>query len=770
MTTRSSDLPPQLEEVYPSRTAPAVGIADILATFYRGWRLIAVGCLVGLALAISYLVYAPTLYKSNARLLIDLSVNRYLQSNKIVDEPTFHQAEIGSQVYILSSESVVVPVVRSMDLTHDSEFVAPPNAGDGNISKLKSFVKELIGWDSGAGVDALDPEAARERTAVENFLTRLTVYREDVGNVINVGFASKDPAKAASIANAVADTYIAITLESKYNSTKVMSQWLQDRLKELKEQAIEADRTLQDYKIANNLVNAGKGVLGSDELARLNLQLNEARIAMAEAKARLDRIAQMSGEGLLTTADTDLRMMRETVRPGAASLSFALTNTDVGRLRSQYRELAAKLAEVEPRVSPQHEVVVKLQKKMDELGALIREEEQRIADAYANEYQIAMARERQLAASLAQVVGETESSSQAQVKMRELESSADTVRNLYNSFLQKFNEINTVQSQTIPVQDARIVTRAAPQLQKNYKKAAAVLAGGLMFGLMLGAGAAVAREWAADVFRTPKGVEQATDLPCVILPEITAKRGRRTWFLGHAKLLPMEEFVLDAPYSRFTETLRNIKALIDTAQHASGAGAKVVGVVSSLAKEGKTTIAANLAALMISSSGARTLVIDADLHRRLLTAALAPDAREGLIEALEDPSRLASLVCKRERSGLHVLPCTLSARVPNAAELLGSAQMEQLLFAARKTYDYIIIEIAPIMSVVDVKMIGRFIDSFIFVVEWGQTKRRLVQEALSEAPGIRERVTGIVLNKVDPSALRTIEAYKGDRFRDYYEE
>jgi succinoglycan biosynthesis transport protein ExoP len=207
--------------------------------------------------------------------------------------------------------------------------------------------------------------------------------------------------------------------------------------------------------------------------------------------------------------------------------------------------------------------------------------------------------------------------------------------------------------------------------------------------------------------------------------------------------------------------------LINTAR--LGDGVKVIGVVSSVPKEGKTTIAANLAALMIASSGARTLIIDSDVHLRQLTAKLAPDAREGLIEALVDPSRLRTLVSTR-RSGLDVLPCALSARLPNAAELLGSPEMEQLLVAARQAYDYIVIEIAPIMSVVDMKMIERFIDRFVLVVEWGQTKRSLVLEALSEAEIIRERVVGIVLNKADPLALRTIEAYKGDKFRDYYRE
>ena len=96
--------------------------------------------------------------------------------------------------------------------------------------------------------------------------------------------------------------------------------------------------------------------------------------------------------------------------------------------------------------------------------------------------------------------------------------------------------------------------------------------------------------------------------------------------------------------------------------------------------------------------------------------------------------------------------------------------MEQVLDAARKDYEYIIIEIPPIMSVVDVKMIERFIDRFIFIAEWGVTKRSLVQEALSESEVIRERLLGVILNKADPAELRRIEAYKGKRFTDYYEE
>ncbi len=561
MDARNKDFSLQSEYDYTSPGGPpessagtSIGIADVLGTLRRDWHFLLFGCLIGLTLGVTYVAVTPTLYRSSARILLDRSVTKYLQTNKIADDPTYDDAEIASQIYILSSESIAVPVVQSMNLTHDNEFVGPPNSDDGYINKVKKFVKQLIGWNADASID---PDAAREATAVENFLKRLTVYREDVANVINVTFASEDPNKAAHIANEIADTYIKTTLDTKLKSTKMVSQWLQDRLMELRVQALDADRALQNYKIANNLVNAGKGSLSSEQLSNLNTQLTNARVALTEAKARLDRINQIGGEGIIGTAATE-----------------ALT-----KLRLEYRDLASKASELEASVGPGHFAVVKLHKRMDELRKSIREEEQRIADSYTNDYQIAKTRESELAAAVAQSVGEAATSSQAQVKMRELESSADTLRNLYNSFLQKFKEINTIQTETIPVQNARVLTRAVP-LHKSTKKAAAVLAGSIIVGLFLGAGAAMAWEWAADVFRSPKVVEEVTGIPCVVLPMVQPNRGQT-----------VEEFVLDAPYSRFTETLRHLKALLKTGH--LGDGIKVIGVVSSVPKEGKTTIAAN---------------------------------------------------------------------------------------------------------------------------------------------------------------------------------
>lgn len=754
MDARTNELPIESDYEYSdvnhsqrSGARPSIGATDILETLRRSWRFPLYGFLIGLALAAVYFVTVPNPYKSSARVLVDRSMSRYLQNNKIVDQPTFDEAEVGSQQYVMSSDSVIVPMIRSLGLTRDSEFVGQPKMGGARISDYLGDIKKAVAGLFGMRVAPVDdPEAALERTAVEAISKRLTVTREDIANVINVAFESEDNAKAAKIANAIAESYVATTMSAKLASTKVASQWLQDRLVELKKQAADADRALQDFKAANNLKTAGGG---HDQRANLETQLANAQIAAAEAKSRLDRIRQRSGEDVTTQMGTDA--LNNNAKAGMTSPGelFSLTNNELIRLRGQYRDLSARAADIESHVGPTHPIALKFRRQADAIQAAIQAEEQRIADSYANEYQVAKARETEIAANVANLAGGTKAGSE----LRELESSAEALHKLYDGTLQKYKEINTIETETMPVQSARVITRAVPALSKNSKKGWAILAGSMMLGLFLGAGAAVGKEWVADVLRTPKAVEQVTGTKCVVLPL--------------AEATPMEELVLDAPYSRFTEALRSVKAQIDTNRVVHGA--KVIGIVSSLPKEGKTTVGANLAALMIAASGARTLVIDSDFHVRRMSAALAPDAREGLLEALENPTRLPWLVSRRQRSGLHVLPCVAPARIPNSAELLGSPMMAQLLSVARKSYDYVIIEIAPVMSVVDVKMIERFVDQFVFVVEWGETKRDLVLDALSEAEIIRDRLACVILNKADPVAIQKIESYKGIKPGDYYQ-
>ena len=395
-----------------------------------------------------------------------------------------------------------------MNLANDPEFVGPPAALgpwvvwriNEAIGDIKSEIKEYLGFAPPAPID---PEVRRERIAIDAFLARLSVFRVDVANVISVTFESEDPNKAAKIANAIAEAYLAANLEAKAKSTQIANKWLQDRLNELKVQAIEADRALQDYKIVNNLFSTGKDQLNSEQILGLKTQLANARMAMVEVKARFERIQKA------TTDDV----------PGS-TVTDALNNSVIQKLRTQYLELAGKAVEIGSHVGPTHTAVLKLHERMAELHSAIQVEEQRIAGSYAGEYQVLKARESELASTIAKLTGDAEQKSQAQVTMRDFESSAETFRQLYSTFLQKLQEMSANQTQAIAVQDGRIVTRAAPPLYSNTTRSKLMLAGGVMLGLFSGFGLALMREWVADVFRSPQAVEYATGLKCVVLPMV----------------------------------------------------------------------------------------------------------------------------------------------------------------------------------------------------------------------------------------------------------
>ena len=456
---------------------------------------------------------------------------------------------------------------------------------------------------------------------------------------------------------------------------------------------------------------------------------------MAEAKARMERSA---------SAGTDT--------------SFIPDDDLITRLRSQLSDLSVRANDIESRVGKDHIATIKVRNQMEDLREAIVNEQRRISGSFGQDYELARARYDELSATMTRLMGEEGASSDTQAKIRELESAADTLRSQYNRALQQLSEMNKVEAQPSIASDALVLMRAAPPTQTEAsKKRWLILAGGSFMGLLLGGSVVLVRNFPFGVFRTSQQVTHATGLFCAVLPAIESAEEQASVQTG--------EYALNAPYSRFAETLRNIWALSNIAQQKSGA--KVICVISSVPGEGKTTVATNLAALA-RHSATRVLVIDADFHRRSLTENIAPDAQVGLKEALVEPKALSKYVIRNERLNLDVLPCPVLDRIPNAAELLGTTEMEQLVDTAREAYDLVIIEAPPMAAVVDYKMIARHCDSFVVVVEWGKTSQRMVFECLNDASALLDRIVCIVLNKVDPSALRSIEHYKGDRFHDYY--
>jgi len=708
----------------------------VLDIVRRQWPLITYFVIGSVALIILYVLTALPIFTATTSILMDtrqaqlLNKSSDVASNTLID-PGF----VDSQVEIITSENLIRSVVTSLKLTSDPEFVGPPT---GILASVLGTVARLFSSDGPASNERL------ENGAVLELKKNLKVEKVGTTYVLNLSYRSLVPEKAALIANSISDAYVVGSLEAKYQSTKRASEWLQKRSAELQAQAIESDRAVQTFKAENGIVGTSRGLMSEQQLSDVNTQLIQARAATAEAKARLDRIKQVVPQDLAQPTVTD-----------------ALNNPVITRLRAQYLDLSAQYSDWATRYGKDHQATVNLANKMTDLKNSIKDEVNRIADAYRSDYEIAKSRETSIEGGLKGLVTESSSTAQAQVKLRNLESAADTYRTLYNNFLQKLQE--ATQNESFPISESRVISTAVTPDKKSWPKTGLLLIGGVLAGLCFGLGGACARELLSQVIRTPSEIENEIDLHCVgTLPDIPDD-GKGN------PLLParMSLYAIDHPFSRFAETLRSAKTAIDVARMTKDVS--VVGVLSSLPKEGKTTVAANLAHL-VAMAGHKTLLIDGDLHTQSLTRKLAPEASVGLLEALADPNHIEKYISVSKRTNLSLLPAVVRSRLVNSSDIMASREMAALLATLRQKYAYIFIDLPPVLPVTDAKAVGHLIDSIVYVVEWGKTRRSAIQEAVVGVEAFSNKIVGVLLNRANPRVLKRIESYKGKHYSDYYVE
>ena len=259
-------------------------LADTIALVRRQYAIIAFVLLLAFCAAGVYLVTAPANYTATATLLIDTRKNQLFQPavGHRRDSLRFRYGlhGRGSQVQILRSETIALAVIKDFRLTDSPEFIG---AG-GLFSSLLGGVADLLG--------ARSPKSdfERLRDAAETFADRLSVRRIGLTYILEISFRSLSPEQSAVIANAVAEAYITDLLDAKYKATRRASLWLQDRIRELREQASAAERSVVEFKAKNNIVESGGRLMNEQELAEINSQLVLTRAQVAEAKARLDRI------------------------------------------------------------------------------------------------------------------------------------------------------------------------------------------------------------------------------------------------------------------------------------------------------------------------------------------------------------------------------------------------------------------------------------------------------------------------------------------------
>lgn len=728
----------------------------LFAMARRQFWVVASAAAIGLLLGLIYILTAVPLYTARTHVMIDNRSIRALEDMAAMTAIGGDQTAIDSEVEVIRSEQIGMRVIERLDLVDNPQFMNPPS---GNLFSVAiGGVRTVIdprNWFAAeedlSEIALADAETERHRRALRRLQANLDVRRVGRTFVLEIAYTSHDRREAARIANGIANAYLTDQLDSRYESTQRAGNWMQERITELEQQAREADLAVQRFRAENDLIAAGGQLISEQQLSEVASQLTVARADTARARARYERI-----RAIIDAGDTD------------AIVGDALTQPVFNELRSRYLDASKRMSDLTERLGPDHVQVTNLRSEMRQFERLIFEELRRIAESYLSDFEVARSRERSLEESLEGATGTTAIAQETMVQLRALESRASTFRALLDNFQQRFEE--AAQQQSFPITDARVISPASSPEHPSHPRKSLSLALSLVLGGMIGVGVGLFREYSDRVFRTGAQIREELDTEFLgMLPRLdnlvdkrTSQSGASLVSEGRFAAPPIMRHTVDAPLSGYAETLRGAKVAADIAL--ADQNRKVIGIISSLPSEGKSTTAANFANLL-SKQGNRTLLIDADMRNPGLTRQSAPQAESGLIEHLLNATPLEHIILEEADSRLHFIPCILRSRISHTSDLLASPSMRALLNTAGENYDYVVVDLPPLSPVVDVRAAARLFDGFLFVAEWGRTARAVAHNALLGETAVHERCLGAVLNKVDKEKLTAYESYGS---KDYY--
>jgi succinoglycan biosynthesis transport protein ExoP len=750
-----------LDSVVAREQAEEGGIAEIvnfaLGFLRRQYSVIIFTTALALAASAIYLRVTPPTYTAHVKVRFGNPKAQFVQQQSVLAEVPIDNVQLETQIQILTSKAIATSVIDQLKLADDPDFKAP-------VRTLSWIWQSIAGWFANAPPDR---QARRQDGPADGIVAafdeRLSAARIGYSTVIDISFNASNADRAAEIANAIATTYVTDQLNAKFDANRTATSWLQDRLKELGQQALTAERAVDAFKSQNNIVAAGGKLMDDQQVTELNSRLVAVRAQTSDTLARLNRL-----ETILNSTSTNSAAIGNLDASGSDALSNPIINT----LRQQYLEYARREAEWSSELGKNHLAAVNLRTRMGGIRTSILDEVRRLAETSRSDFEVATQRQREIEKQLALAVSQSRSTNSAELTMRELETSAKGYRSLYESFLQRY--MGSVQQESFPISEARVISTASPPQGKSKPKSGLILALGIFGGIALGTALGFLRDIMDRVFRTSAQIEATLHLPCLSLVPLLGDFEQKN--LSPRAVVPADKepgqrilsrssgmywAATAMPLSRFAESVRSIKLAIDL--NPTKTSNKIIGITSALPNEGKSTLAASLAQL-IAHAGKQVIIVDCDLRNPSLSANLAPNANAGIIDVLSGARSLEETLWKDPKTNLALLPAAKRAPLFHTSEILSAEQTRKLLDKLRASYDYVIVDLPPLAPIVDVRATAPLVDCFILVVEWGRTKIDVVQHALHNAPNVYESLIGAVLNKTDMSAMKRYDNYHNDYY------
>jgi capsular exopolysaccharide synthesis family protein len=709
--------------------APGIGGGDTLdiveywrAIAKRRWAILGLTLLVGVLTMLVVSSMRP-MYRATTTLLIEQGKSKVVSIEEVYSQGMIQREYYQTQVEILKSDELARKVVQKLQITKHPDY-DPRQAAPGILARLTNAV-------FGARDDVVRSEDDVLKSVVQRFKRDLSIQLVRNSQLAQITFSSHDKELAAKVPNALAEIYIESDLEARMAMTQKASDWLRERMGELRSKVETSERALQEFRDREHIVDA-KGVAmsgASKQLEEVTRSLVEARQRRAEAESAYTLVQQIkSGRAVV----------------GYDSIPAVLKSPLVQKMKEQEADAEKRLSDVAKRYGPEHPKMIQARAELDAARQSTKQQIDAVVAGLAKEYEVAKANEAAVERALNQSKSDIQGLNRKEFQLGILDRDVQQNRNLYEMFVNRLKETSAAGDMQSTI--ARVVDPAVVPTSPYAPNKRQIVMISSVVTLVLAAMLALLLDRLSNTVNSTSDVETRLGVPALgVLQKVKGfvKKG----FIS-------ELAFFNDTQSTFAEAVRTVRTsvLMSSLDEAH----KVVVITSSVPEEGKTTLSFNLACAL--GQVKKVLLVDGDLRRPKIGKLVGRDRKQpGLADLVAGQAQVSQCVFFDDRAGIHILPA--GTVPPNPLELLSSKRFADVLTKLKEAFDIVIIDSAPLQLVSDAQVLSQFASSVIYVVKADATPYQVAQNGIKKLRRVDAPILGVVLNQLD---LEKAEKYYGE--------
>tara|TARA_B110000977_G_scaffold37389_1_gene50263 strand:- start:309 stop:2444 length:2136 start_codon:yes stop_codon:yes gene_type:complete len=599
---------------------------------------------------------------------------------------------INTELEILRSGDLIEILVDTLELTNQAAFNRYLREPT-LFDRVKSQLLDLTSVKIEKSKSKISPEKIRSSviTAVNNSIKFSNTKNT---RVINILVTTTEANLSVLLADTMANLYIKNQIQVKLDNLANATEFLSVRTSELKYDFEDLKTELANFSSKSELVNPE--TLHAEELQLRDLrtrisELNEFTLEKTNMRTRLRSLRKVGNLQALINLADDFRLNLTISQYSKNKITIDSLNLEVERFMSNIETEAE------------------------------RERKQLLA----------------LQLSEALLAKQIERKSKELIVLQQLERETEAARLLYESFFTRLLEMNVQIG--LETADGRILSKAKKNGLSSPIKSQ-IIFNSVIIGLMIGASLLLIREMRFTGFRSINELRNNFNHSVLASVPLIPKLHRKN----------IISYLKNKPNSVVSEAVRNLRTSILMSN--LDKMPQVIMLTSSVPKEGKSVLTYALAQNMVGLDKS-VLLIEADIRRSVSSININRKNSVALLDLLIGNKEFKDVSPYMEELGFDILTATKSNL--NAADILASQNFSKLLSELREHYDYILIDSPPVLSVPDARVIGSNTDANIYIVEWNKTNRSQVIQGLEMLSSVGVKITGLVLNQIDPNKIKS---------------